>query len=68
MGRSRFSTDGDQSQISFLGLRVPFLVVRLKFNVKRRKRTFESGSDVVLTVQSIEDHHEEKYERQQAQG
>jgi hypothetical protein len=58
---------GDRSHIP-LGLRVALLVVRLEFNVKRVEGTFENGSDVGLPVQSAEDQHEEKDERQQAQS
>jgi len=43
-------------------------VVSLKFNEKSPKETLESGSDVALPTQSVEDRSEEKDERQQAQG
>jgi hypothetical protein len=45
---------------------VVLAVVSLEFNVKRVEGTFENRSDVGLPVQSVEDQHEEKDERQQA--
>jgi hypothetical protein len=54
--------------VGFLTFRVVVFVVCLKFNEKRRKRTFESGSDVALPTQCVEDHYEETDQRRQAQG
>jgi hypothetical protein len=42
---------------------VAFLVVSLKFDEEGRERTFESGSDVALPTQCVEDRSEEKDER-----